>query len=142
MRRLVLLLTAFAVGVTSTVAVAAPEPAAPRCEGPLECADDAAVLELERRIDDHLRYGQLLEIDYRTTDRVLGDVASGGAWGDSALWTGVYLAGQSMRYAVAREKLDEPNGKGRGRGLAAQRLTDEQRAYWSAHREEALSRVR
>lgn len=142
MRRLALLLAATAVVLPSGVAVAEPDPVAPQCDGPLACADDTAMLELERRIDDHLRYGQLLEIDYRTTERVLGDVASGGAWGDSALWTGVYLAGQSMRYAVATDKLDEPNGRGKGKGLARQRLTEQERAYWGAQRAEALSRVR
>lgn len=142
MRRLALLLAAAAVLLPSAVAVAAPDPVPPGCTGPLECADDSAVLELERRIDDHLRYGQLLEIDYHTSERVLGDVASGGAWGDSALWTGVYLAGQSMRYAVAKDKLDGPKGNGRGKGLERQKLSDDERAYWLAHRDEALARVR
>ena len=143
-RRLALLAVAGLLGTTGAVATAAPGPKQPDCSAPYACEDLALapVAELERRIDDHLRYGQLLEIDYRTTDRALGDVASGGAWGDSALWTGVYLAGQSMRYAVAKDELEEPKGKGKGLGLQRQQLTDEERAAWTAQRDEALSRVR
>lgn len=145
MRRLALLLTTVAVAVPSTVAVAkpgvTPAPKPPVCDGPLACADDSAMLELEQRMNDHLRYGQVLEIDYATPERVLGQVVSGGAWGDSALWTGVYLAGESMRYAVADDKLGGPkNPKGKAKGRTP--LTEEQRAYWTAQRSEALARVR
>ncbi len=101
------------------------------CVGtPLSCVSDSAMVELERRIEDNFRFGQAIEIDYRTPQRVLGDVASGGAWGDSALWTGVYLAGQSMRYAVASQKVHQFADGTPGR------------TYWSAQRSEALARTR
>ena len=82
----------------TTVAALKPVVAPPLpCNGPLACADDSAMRTLERRIQDNIRYGQALEIDYRTPERVLGDVASGGAWGDSALWTGTFLASEALR---------------------------------------------
>jgi hypothetical protein len=136
--RLTLLLAVAVAAVPTAVAVGTPSPT-PRCEGPLACVEDTAAVDLERRIDDHLHYGQLLEIDYATPERVPGQVVSGGAWGDSALWTGVYLAGESMRYAVATDKL---GGKGKGKALGRVALTDEERAEWTAQRDEALSRVR
>src|SRR5687767_12621920 len=127
-------------GTAAPYAVAAPKtaPAPLACEGPLACADDSAMLELERRIEDNFRFGQLIEIDYRTPERVLGDVASGGAWGDSALWTGVYLAGQSMRYAVAQDKL-----KKLSRAHGNPHVDEAEKAaaveYWTAQREQAAS---
>jgi hypothetical protein len=99
------------------------------------------MLELERRIQDNFRFGQAIEIDYRTPERVLGDVASGGAWGDSALWTGVYLAGQSMRYAVAKDKLKRL-GPDDGKAKPKDAEEDALRAYWTAQRDEALARSR
>ncbi len=128
----------------ASVSVAQPKlpPAPPLpCNGPLACADDTAMLELERRIVDNFRYGQAVEIDYRTPQRVLGDVASGGAWGDSALWTGVYLAGQSMRYAVAQDKL-RLLGPDDGKTKKIDAAADAARIYWTAQRDEALRRVR
>jgi hypothetical protein len=155
--RLVLLLASSLLAGPAVPALAerppSTRPALP-CNGPLACADDSAVLELERRIADNLRYGQALEIDYRTPERVLGDVASGGAWGDSALWTGVYLAGESMRYAVAQDKLrllGPATHDGDDRGHRGERDRHDEaeggrassaRAHWRAQRDEALSRVR
>ena len=148
--RLALLLAATTLVGTATIAVAEPkdpnEPQGPKpkpalaCQGPLACDDAAATAmrDLERRIEDNFRFGQAIEIDYRTPERVLGDVASGGAWGDSALWTGVYLAGQSMRYAVAQDKLHEL-------GKPKDKDTEEEvalRAEWTAQRDEALARSR
>ena len=146
-RRLALFTAAVLLGTAAPYAVAAPKGAAPKaaaplpCDGPLACADDSAMLELERRIEDNFRFGQAIEIDYRTPERVLGDVASGGAWGDSALWTGVYLAGQSMRYAVAQDKL-----KKLSRAQGNPHVDEAEKAaaidYWTAQREQAASRVR
>ncbi len=100
------------------------------CTAPLVCGDDlAAALDLEQRIADNIWYGQVLEIDYRTADRTLGDVASIGAWGDSGLWTGTYLAAESYRYAVARD------------GLASGGLDAAGVAFWTAQQSQAKARV-
>jgi hypothetical protein len=100
------------------------------CPAPLACDDDlAAALELESRIADHLWYGQILEIDYRSAARTLGDVASIGAWGDSGLWTGTYLAAESFRYAAARDALADAG------------LPDDVRASWTAQKAEAKARI-
>ncbi|MBK5307039.1 MAG: hypothetical protein JJD92_10160 [Frankiaceae bacterium] len=141
--RLALLLAATMLVGTGSLALADPKPAAPPlpCNGPLACADDSAMIELERRIADNIRFGQALEIDYRTPERVLGDVASGGAWGDSALWTGVYLAGESMRYAVAQDKL-EKLGPDDGKEKRKDAEEDALRVSWTAQRDEALTRTR
>lgn len=102
----------------------------PPCEVVLVCGDDlAAALELEAKAADHLWYGHMLEIDYGTPERIAGDVSSIGAWGDSGLWTGVYLAGQSHRYALARHHLD------------ADGLDAEDAAFWSAQKDEAKARI-
>jgi hypothetical protein len=124
-------------------AVAAAKPAAAPlpCNGPLACADDSAMRTLEQRIQDNFRFGQAIEIDYRTPERVLGDVASGGAWGDSALWTGVYLAGESMRYAVAQDKL-RLLGPDDGKFKKKDAAEDAARVSWTGQRDEALTRVR
>lgn len=132
--RLSALLAVTALLAPATVALAQQPVRSLPCDGPLACADDSAAVDLEQRIADNLRYGQAIEIDYRTPEKVLGDVASGGAWGDSALWTGVYLAGESMRYAVAQDKLRHLKGK----DAATVALRDE----WTGQRDEALSRVR
>jgi len=140
--RLTLFVVATALLASGTMALAEPKTAPPLpCDGPLACADDSAMLNLERRIADNIRYGQALEIDYRTPERILGDVASGGAWGDSALWTGVYLAGESMRYAVAQDKL-RLLGPDDGKAKQKDAETDALRVSWTAQRDEALARVR
>lgn len=105
-----------------------PEP--PECAAPLVCGDDLdAALALEERIADNIWYGQVLEIDYRTPERLRGDVASVGAWGDSGLWTGVYLAAESYRYAVAHDK------------LAGGDLDPTGTEFWVAQQAEAKARV-
>jgi hypothetical protein len=141
-RRLALLVAAALLGTAAPYALAEPpvKPPLP-CDGPLACADDSAMVDLEQRIADNTRFGQVIEIDYRTPERVLGDVASGGAWGDSALWTGVYLAGQSMRYGVAEDKLRRLS-KEHGNPHVSDEDTAAAIASWTAQRDEALSRVR
>ncbi len=100
------------------------------CRPVLACGEDLdAALELERRIDDHFVSGQIVEIDYATAERIPGDVADVGAWGDSGLWTGTYLAAESFRYATAEKY------------LAKKKLSDEQRAFWTAQRDQALPRI-
>jgi hypothetical protein len=121
-------IAAVAVGLLGApTAAAVPDP----CQPVLACDDDLAwAQDLERRIDDHLVWSQVVEIDYRTPERLLGDVADVGAWGDSGLWTGTYLAAESFRYAVAE------------RHLKNKKLPDGERAFWTAQRDETLPRVR
>lgn len=106
-----------------------PKPLDP-CAPVLACGTDLEwAIALERKVDDNFVHGQVVEIDYRTTERLPGDVRDVGAWGDSGLWTGTYLASQSFRYALASKYADH------------KRLDAEQRAFWAAQRAEALARV-
>ncbi len=65
---------------------------------------DAAAL--EALAADHLWFGQMVGLNFDTADRLSQTREHvNGMHGqpDSALWTGVYLAGESFRYAVARK---------------------------------------
>jgi hypothetical protein len=105
------------------------------CPMALACGDGlAAMVELETRMVDALQSGHAVPVVYRTPEQVPGDVVAAPYWGDTALWSGVYLAGESMRYAVSKHRLT--------RGQATSRLTQDERAFWSAQREEALARIR
>ena len=98
--------------------------------GPLASASDVdAMLDLEAKMADALQAGHAVPIEYGSSARNPGDVVGTGGWGDSGLWTGVYLGGQAMRYAVAKKHL--ANG-----------LTESERMFWTAQRDEALARVR
>ncbi len=130
-------------------------PSAPVCP-PLTCATDAAavlnanMLDLETKANDHYRFGLMTGSHFGTAQRVPGDVHSSGGYGDAGgLWTGVYLGGQAMRYATAKSYLESGKGKSAGKGKSDSApghnkpaLTDEERAYWTAQRDEALARVR
>src|SRR5690349_23397770 len=96
--------TAVAVALVGTLVVPALADPAPACpEGPLACAEDvASAAHFEAIGADNFIYGQMVEIDYTAPDS--GVVASAGGWGDSGLWTGVYLGGESYRYAMAQAK--------------------------------------
>src|SRR4051794_11927120 len=101
-----LLLAAFA-GVTA--AHAQPPAALP---APLaDSADTDAMLQLETPIDDALQQGHVVPVHFPSTDQLPGTADATAAWGDSGLWTGVYLGGEAMRYAVARRYLHSPNSK-------------------------------
>lgn len=98
------------------------------CRTELGCgADLGEALDLETRMADHLWYGLALPVDYRTPERVPGDLASigGGAWGDAGLWSGSYLGAEAFRYAVARDH--------------AQHGPD--RAFWQEQQRQAGDRV-
>jgi len=101
-----------------------------KCSPPLACGDDLqAAIDLEARVLDNLWFGQLYEINYRDSTRTLGDVANAFSFGDSALWTGTYLAAESYRYALAKEYLSR---KG---------LNREQRDFWAEQKADAKQRV-
>lgn len=112
--------------------LAAQPPAAPiACGGSLACDTDLGpALDLERKIADNTWDGQVYEVDYDTLspERTRADIVSVNHFGDSALWTGTYLAAQSFRYALAQHKL-------------AARPQDPERKLWKDQRDESLARV-
>lgn len=110
--------------------IAASERPPEKCKPPLGCGEDLqAALDFETKILDNLWFGQLYEINYATPDRVPGDVVSAFQFGDSALWTGTYLAAESFRYALAKKYLSK------------KKLTDEERAFWEEQKADAKQRV-
>ena len=121
--------------------------------GPLSGASDvAAMVDLEAKIADSLHVGHAVPIEYGSAARTPGDVVATGGWGDSGLWTGVYLGGEAMRYSVAKHYLTPTlttpgNSAGQGsaddaNGHNRDGLTDEERAFWTAQRDQSLDRVR
>jgi hypothetical protein len=99
----------------------------------LDCVHDLEWMKtLEEKIVDNTWDGQVYEIDYRTPLRTPGDVAGVGAFADSALWTGTYLASQSLRYATAKSKLADP--------LVL--LNPAEKGFWTAQKAQARGRIR
>ncbi|MFA5890373.1 MAG: hypothetical protein WDA27_05420 [Actinomycetota bacterium] len=96
--------------------------------GALDAADEAAAIELEAKIEDNFYQGQIYEVDYRTADRIPGDITNVGAFGDSALWTGTYLSAQSFRYALAKIKL-------------AGGASGDDAVFWQRQKSQAKSRI-
>lgn len=95
--------------------------------GPLAGSSDvAAMQQLEASIADSIQQGHVVPISYGTSARTPGDVASADGWGDSGLWTGVYLGGESLRLATARKHLQ-------GHG---------DRTFWIAQQAQAMARIR
>jgi hypothetical protein len=94
-------------------------------------------LDLEAKVVDHLWYGQIHGVTFDSPAHLPGHVIGLHGGGDSGLWSGVYLAGQAFRYAVARHALAQAHGtKNRE---AAQAELDAAKArvdelVWSAHR--------
>jgi hypothetical protein len=125
---------------------AAPAPAyAPLAD---DETDANAMLDLEAKIDDALQQGHAVPVHFPTADQVPGTVDATGSWGDSGLWTGVYLGGEAMRYAVAQHYLRRAShGRSAGNGSSdtapghGSDLTDAQVAFWTAQRDQALARV-
>lgn len=141
-------------------------------QGPLDTAADAAdAAFFEDRIidffsptarlrqapspDDH---GQVYNLVYASTERRPGDeVATSGA-GDSALYTGNYLAGQAYRFALASRRLsvladtraahlaahpqaDAGHNVGLGTGSDGLAAIDAQIADWRAQKTDAKRKV-
>lgn len=126
------LVTALLAAVLSTVIPALATPARAAGGSPASLADPADVAEMlhfEQLVEDHLHQGHVVEVDFATAAKNPGEVVGTGGWGDSGLWTGVYLGGQAMRYKVAKKYLT-------GGGLSAEDL-----AFWTAQRDEALERA-
>lgn len=120
--------------LASAVAVAEPRP--PALDGPLSTeADTAAMVDLETKINDSFQQGHVVEVNFRTAEQIPGDVESTWSWGDSGEWTGVYAGAQAMRYAVAKAKLEAKSNN-------ANKDKHQDREFWMAQRDEALSRLK
>ncbi len=92
------------------------------------------MLDLEVKMDDALRVGHAVPIVFGNAEQLPGDVVAAPYWGDTELFTGVYLGGQAMRYAVAKRHLA---GKGKDKVKGAG-----DRDFWLAQRDAALARIR
>lgn len=130
-----------------TASAGAPKPLP---DGPLGATDDVAwMLDLEAKMADGMQQGKAVPVDFATAEQVPGQVVSTGGWGDSGLWTGVYLGGQAMRYATATAHLKSllPGWSGKGKADQAPGhdgfdADEEQIAFWTAQRDEAMARAR
>src|SRR5690349_21459983 len=65
--------------------------------------ETAAMLDLETKLDDAMHVGHAVPVVFDSPEQLPGHVVATPYWGDTELWTGVYLGGQAMRYAVAKE---------------------------------------
>jgi len=74
-------------------------PGAPRASDDPGLA--AVAVQLESFMDDHLWFGQVTSTTFGSESQAPGDVINVHQVSDSALWTGVYLAGQAARFEVA-----------------------------------------
>jgi hypothetical protein len=108
---------------------------APLADGPLGApADVAAMLDLEAKMADSLQQSKAVPIEFGSAAQTPGDVVGTGGWGDSGLWTGVYLGGESLRYRTATAHLASLHGNGKPEA--------DQVTFWTAQRDQAMSRIR
>lgn len=116
----------------------------PLANGPLgDPTDVAAMLDLEAKMNDNLQQGKAVPVSFATAEQVPGQVVGTAGWGDSGLWTGVYLGGEAMRYATAKAHLATLPGGGNGEGnVNPDQGYDDQRDFWTQQRDEAMARVR
>lgn len=130
LRRTTCLLVVAFVAATILVPPATPA-AAEECATLLGCGDDLAwAVDLEDKIADNMWDGQVYEINYASgLPRERENITSVHGFGDSALWTGTYLASQSFRYALAKHY------------LAQRALPGGQRLFWMREKAEAKARV-
>lgn len=114
------------------IALAAAAPAFPAgaAVDPLGPADQGEALHFEELIGLNIWHDQVFEIDFNPTvpiaERTRDDIISVNHFGDSALWTGTYLAAESFRYATAKAKLAEGEGPP---------------GFWQVQRDHALARI-
>lgn len=110
-------------GAVTTTATAA------SCSSKLDCGTLLnTMLTWEKNADDAMRIGGMAELDFGTPAQKPGDVVGANGYYDSGLWTGVYLGGESMRYATAKHYL-------------ATKLSAKDRAFWTAQKNESFKRV-
>jgi hypothetical protein len=125
-------------------------PPGPLADGPMAAPDDVAwMLDGEAKMNDNLVQGKAVPVDFATADQLPGQVVGTGGWGDSGLWTGVYLGGESLRYATAIAHLKSlvPGWSGKGKaddapGHAGLVADEDQIAFWTAQRDQAMERAR
>lgn len=119
---------AFACAAILVPPAAGAQPCDPRL---LSCAPDRGwAKDLEEKIADHIWDGQIYEVAYNVVDGVVtDDIIDVFQYGDSALWTGTYLAAQSFRYATAKHHLAKPL------------LPVDERNYWTKEKAQAKSRI-
>lgn len=111
-------------------------------DGPLGAPDDVAwMLDRETKMDDNLQQGKAVAVDFATDEQVPGQVVGTGGWGDTGLWTGVYLGGESLRYATAKAHLASLPGNTGGNPNPDNGI-DDQRAFWTGQRDQAMTRIR
>ncbi|HUR15370.1 MAG TPA: hypothetical protein VM097_12885, partial [Mycobacteriales bacterium] len=133
MRRRAAVLVAAGALLGSAVHAGAPRPPAPTALA--EGAALAAMVDLETRIQDSLQVGHVVPVLFGSPTQLPGDVVATPYWGDTQLWSGVYVGGQAMRYAVAKQHLTAPGRSGEHRQRA-------DADFWRDQRDTALSRVR
>lgn len=113
-----------------------------KCKTLIECDEDlAAAVDLETKMVDSLQQGHVVETNFGSSQKVPGDVVGTGAWGDSGLWTGVYVGAQAMRYAVAKTHL-QGKGNSAGKGNSDNAPGHADVTFWTAQRDQALSRLK
>jgi hypothetical protein len=97
----------------------------------LSCAPDRGwAKDLEEEIGRHIWDGQVYELDYKVVEGVVtDDVTRVTHYGDSALWTGTYLAAESFRYALSKSYLARPL------------LPPDERNFWAHSKAQAKARI-
>jgi hypothetical protein len=106
-------------------------------------SDVVTMLDLEAKMADSLRDGHAVPIEFGSPARTPGNVVGTGGWGDSGLWTGVYLGGEAMRYSVANKHLAERQHGNNHQGDQDQQGNNEDsQQFWTAQRDQALTRIR
>jgi len=136
--RLVLTAVVAASSCAALTALATPPQVLP--DGPLGASDDVAwMTDLETKMVDNLQQTKAVPVDFASAAQTPGTVASTGGWGDSGLWTGVYLGGESLRYATAKAHLSSIPGNSQGNGESD---LQQQIAFWTEQRDQALSHIK
>lgn len=144
MRRTRLLVAAGLLAGTALTSSALADKPARLADGPLAAADDVAwMIDLEQKLDeDNFVFGKAVAAYWPNSDRLPGQSTGTGGWGDSGLWNGVYLGGESFRYATAKAHLEALPGKGKGLGLAKDDDgVDDERDFWTEQRDNALAKI-
>jgi hypothetical protein len=144
MRRTSLLVAGALIAGTALSSSALADRPARVADGPLARAGDVAwMLDLEQKLnEDNFQYGKAVAAYWPTTDRTPGGATGTGGWGDSGLWNGVYLGGQSYRYATAKAHLAALPGAGAGVGNSHEdNGVDDERDFWTEQRDDALHKI-
>ena len=107
-------MTAFRIGLAAGLCVVLGAAAAPAAALETELAagaDLAMVLDLEAKMADSMQFGHAVPVVFDSPEQLPGHVVAAPYWGDSGLWTGVYLGGQAMRLAPAQHHLASAAGR-------------------------------